>query len=69
MRWYEENAAKLGGIRTFVRRHALEIINFMDGKRSVLDIRNSVSAEFGEIDLEFVMKYISDLKKFNLASF
>jgi hypothetical protein len=69
VRWYEENAAKLGGIRTLVRRHLLEIINFMDGKRSVLDIRNAVSAEFGEIDLEFVMKYISDLKRFDLVSY
>ena len=41
----------------------------MDGKSTVLDIRNAVSAEFGEIDLEIVMKYISDLKKFNLVSF
>jgi len=66
---YGEAMEPMAKVRTIVRTHFLEIINLMDGKRSVLDIRNAVSAEFGEIDLDFVMKYISDLKKFNLVSF
>ena len=41
----------------------------MDGKRSVLDIRNGLSVQFGETDLEFVMRYVSDLKRFALASY
>jgi aminopeptidase-like protein len=68
-RWYQEHAEKMGGLRTVIRSHIFELSNLIDGKRSVLDIRNALSAEFGETDLEFVMKYISDLKRFNLVTY
>jgi aminopeptidase YwaD len=38
--------------------YAYEIVNFVDGKRSVADIRNAVAAEFGPIALELVADYL-----------
>jgi hypothetical protein len=63
-RWYEKRAEKMGGLRNVI----FELNNLIDGKRSVLDIRNALSAELGETDLEFVMRYISDLERFGLAT-
>jgi hypothetical protein len=40
-----------------------EIVNFMDGKRSVGEIRDAVSAEFEPIDLKAVAEYIDILAK------
>ena len=38
-------------------------------KLSVLDIGNASSPELGETDLELVMKYVSDLEKFDLVEY
>jgi hypothetical protein len=39
--------------------YAYEITNFVNGKRSVGEIRDAVSAEFGPIPLEIVSDYLS----------
>jgi hypothetical protein len=41
-----------GGLVTY------EVLNFVDGKRSLLDIRNAVSAEFGPLPLQWVEDYV-----------
>ena len=38
-----------------------EIINFVDGKRSISDIRDAVSAEFGAVPLPAVVEYFETL--------
>jgi aminopeptidase YwaD len=38
--------------------YAYEILNFVDGKKSVADIRDAVAAEFGPIPLELVADYL-----------
>jgi hypothetical protein len=38
--------------------YAYEILNFVDGKRSVGEIRDAVSAEFGPLPLDVVMDYL-----------
>jgi hypothetical protein len=38
--------------------YAYEILNFVDGKRSVGEIRDAVSAEYGPIPLEIVADYL-----------
>jgi len=46
-----------------------EIRNFIDGKRSLLEIRNAVSAEYGPIppaDIEAFMKYLEKLEMVEL---
>jgi hypothetical protein len=43
--------------------YAYEALNLIDGKRSLHDIRNALSAEFGPVSLEVVMKYLEALEK------
>ncbi|MFQ5641029.1 MAG: M28 family peptidase [bacterium] len=48
----------------FTLRGALfELVNFIDGKRTVSDIRNALSAEYGPVDLKVVSRYLDDLVK------
>jgi len=46
-----------------------EIINLMDGKRTILDIRHTISCEYDETDVEFVLHFVEDLKKMGLVEF
>ena len=51
--------AKLPNVRDVV----YEITNFVDGKRSISDIRDAVSAEFGSVPLPAVVDYFERLAK------
>ena len=42
---------------------AYEIVNFIDGKRTVSDIRDAVMAEFGQVPLPAVVAYLESLAK------
>ncbi len=46
-----------------IGRAEFEVRNFIDGRRSILDIRNAVSAELGPVSLEGVENYILLLEK------
>ena len=46
-----------------IGRADFEIRNFIDGRRSILDIRNAVSAEHGPVALEGAENYILLLEK------
>jgi hypothetical protein len=53
--WYgQEGQALSDGVR-------FEIVNFIDGARSVTEIRNSIAAEFEPIDAAVVARYLEDL--------
>jgi hypothetical protein len=45
-----------------------EIINFVDGKRSISDIRDAVSAEFGAVPLPAVVAYFETLDQAGAVS-
>ena len=45
-----------------------EIVNFIDGKRSISDIRDAVSAEFGAVPLPAVVAYFETLAKAGAVS-
>lgn len=62
--WYEEILEK--DIR-FTSKRA-EIINYMDGRRSLYDIVQAVSAEYDETDMEHALKFIKDLEKTKFVS-
>jgi hypothetical protein len=49
--------------------HFFEIAAFIDGRKSVLDIRNAVSAECGPVELADVLTYLKLLEKIDLVSF
>jgi hypothetical protein len=46
-----------------------EILNFMDGRRSLLQIFRAVSAELGRSDPEFYRRLVEDLKKHALVEY
>ncbi|MEW6455632.1 MAG: DUF4910 domain-containing protein [Acidobacteriota bacterium] len=50
--------------------HAIyEASNFMDGKRSILEIYNAVSAEYGEQNLKYFEDFFNLLEKVNLIEY
>jgi hypothetical protein len=59
--WYDSKEFTLDGDMRF------ELVNFIDGKRTVADIRNALSAEFGPIELKVVARYVEDLVKVGVA--
>jgi hypothetical protein len=56
--------AKLPHVRDLVS----EILNFVDGTRSISDIRDAVSAEFGAVPLPAVAEYFDTLTRANLIA-
>jgi len=49
--------------------YAYEIVNFVDGKKSVVDIRDAVSAELGPIPLDIVSDYLSACEEAKIIAF
>jgi hypothetical protein len=43
--------------------YALEALNFVDGRRSVQDIRDALTAEFGPVPIEYVAEYLQALEQ------
>jgi aminopeptidase YwaD len=64
-RKFREETKELEGfpISTINGKRELEVRNFIDGKRSILDLRNGVSAEFWPISLRDVERYIRILEQ------
>ena len=64
--WYSEffgsPMARLGG-------EAFEILNLVDGKRSLRDIRDIVSFEFKETSIEYVLHFAEDLREMGLIEY
>src|SRR5262249_6188689 len=46
-----------------------EIVNFVDGPRTVSEIRNAVSAEFAPIDVKVVAEYLDLLARIGAVTF
>jgi hypothetical protein len=51
------------------RYAAYEALNFVDGKRSVLEIANAVSAEYGPVDVNIVFAFFKVLQRAELLTF
>lgn len=63
--WYKKNSDKTGRSRD---NKMYEVLNLCDGKRSALMIRDIISLEFGEADVEFVLHLLADLEKTGLIT-
>jgi hypothetical protein len=50
------------------RRMTYEILNFIDGKNSLLDIRNAVSAEYEPVPVKWIQAFIELLSKAGIVS-
>ncbi|MCM2310275.1 MAG: M28 family peptidase [Steroidobacteraceae bacterium] len=46
--------------------YALEALNFVDGRRSVQDIRDALTAEFGPVPIEHVAEYLQALEQIDV---
>jgi hypothetical protein len=64
--WMEKNAAKIG---SYSGPKLYEIVNLMDGNRSLLRIRDIVCCEFSETDIEYVFRFAQEMEKNGLVSF
>jgi aminopeptidase YwaD len=49
--------------------YAYEIVNFVDGKRTVAEIRDAVAAEFGPIPLDVVSDYLAACEEAKIVAF
>jgi aminopeptidase YwaD len=49
--------------------YAYEIVNFVDGKRSVVEIRDAVAGEFGPIPLDVVSDYLQACEEAKIIAF
>jgi aminopeptidase YwaD len=47
--------------------YAYETLNFVDGKRSVTEIRDAVSAQFGPVPLHLIVEYLAALESIGLV--
>ena len=65
-KWYDEY---IEGPGRRLGSDAFEIVNLMDGERSLLEIRHVVSLEFKETSLEFVHRYAEDLREMGLITY
>jgi hypothetical protein len=59
--WYRSPEFTLSGNARF------ELVNFVDGRRSVSEIREVLSAEFGPVALPVVARYVEDLVRVGVA--
>lgn len=59
--WYNSKEFTLGGDMRF------ELVNFIDGKRTVTEIRDALSAEFEPVDLKVISHYVEDLVKIGVS--
>jgi hypothetical protein len=64
--WYSSNWDLAGGNAD---SKMYEIVNLMNGKRSLLDIRHIISCEYDETSLEFVVHFAEDLEEAELCQF
>lgn len=53
--WYASDANPLSSM------HRMEIVNFMDGERTISDIRHAVSAAYGPVPTAAVARFVNDL--------
>jgi hypothetical protein len=53
--WYSSPEFTLGGNQRF------ELVNFIDGERTVSGVRDALAAEYGPVSLETVGRYLDDL--------
>jgi len=63
-KWYEETGKK--DMKLALKN--AEILNFMDGQRTLHEIIKAVSAEYTETNAEYALKFVKDLEKTNLVT-
>ena len=54
------------GLRGSGGEYTYEVLNFVDGKRNVQQIRDAVSAEYGPVPVDIVLEYLRALESINV---
>jgi hypothetical protein len=71
--WVREHGGSAAGLGILAVPNAgdlaYEIVNLIDGTRSVAEIRDAVSAEFSPLDVAVVSEYLDLLAKTGAVSF
>jgi len=57
--WYREKMEE----NKIFEAQMIEIINFMNGRRTCEDVYKAITAEYGDIDVKDLMKFLKDLEK------
>lgn len=65
----DSGASRLVRVQDRGSLYAYEIVNFVDGKRSVGEIRDAVAAEFGPIPLDVVADYLKACEEAKIVAF
>lgn len=60
---------KIGEMDSDFMSKTTELVNFVDGKRTVYDITEALLAEYGPTNHAHVLRYLRDLEKLKLISF
>ncbi|MFC2164758.1 DUF4910 domain-containing protein [Acidobacteriota bacterium] len=66
MEWFRTNGAKAG---RYASSKMYEMVNLMNGQRSVLDIRHLISCEFDETNTGFVLRMVQILENAGLIKY
>jgi hypothetical protein len=59
---------RYAGLRGGGDEYAIEALNFVDGRRSVEEIRDALAGEFGPVPLEHVVAYLEALEAIKVIS-
>jgi hypothetical protein len=65
----DAGASRLLNVQDSGALYAYEIVNFVDGERTVADIRDAVAAEFGPISLRMVADYLDACAEAHVVAF
>jgi hypothetical protein len=65
----DADSSRLVSVQDMGSLYAYEIVNFVDGKRSVAQIRDEVSAELGPLPLDIVLDYLKACEEAKIIAF
>lgn len=69
IRLLNADSSRLLNVQARGALYAYEIVNFVDGKKSVAEIRNAVAAEFGPIPTALVSDYLDACEEAKIVAF
>jgi hypothetical protein len=69
IRLFNDDSNRPLGVQGQGELYAYEIVNFIDGQRSVVEIRDAVAAEFGPLPLALVSDYLQACEEARIIAF
>lgn len=66
---FQSGASRFANVQDKSALYSYEILNFVDGHRSVTEIRNAVAAEFGPLPVSLVANYLDACEKAGIVTY